>query len=118
MYQTQLFNIMARYSDDTCSNPVANLVLRHGCALQLSDKAQDEFRHLMDVLMSEDIRIMSNDKHVHMEFPGQSIIITPDKQVYLNGVLLSCICESYSGLVSFVSSGEVITILPIKLLEG
>ena len=51
MYQTQLFNIMARYSDDTRSNPVANLVLHHGCALQLSDKAQDEFRHLMDVLL-------------------------------------------------------------------
>ena len=61
---------------------------------------------------------MTNDKYVHMEIPGQTIIITPDKQVYLNGVLMPCICESYSGLVSFVSSGEVITILPIKILEG
>lgn len=118
MFKTNLFNVMARYSDDTCSNPVANLVLRHGCALQVTNGVQEELQHLLDVTMSRDVTHKLVEGVLHMTFPGQTIVITPDKQLYLNGVQMPCVCEAYGGLVSFVASGEVVTILPIKYLEG
>lgn len=118
MYQTQIFNLLARYSDDSVSNPVADLVLHHGCALRISDAAQDELRHLLDVLTSTSVKVYESADILHMDFPGQNITINAMKQLTLNGVDMPCICEACGDLVSFVSSGEVITILPVKLLEG